>query len=132
LSIEGSAIHRLETVVDHVVGQSFRQPHIKCLIVSALCEFGNGDSDIHAVNERIKKTLHNALIELLSEAQEAGDLRKEIDVALAAECFAIYFLGAELAARGGATQERLHAAGRLIISCLQRPLQETNMQEVSR
>ena len=118
LSIEGSAIHRLEMVIEHVVAQSFNEPHPKCLAISSLCEFGHGDSEIHAVNDAAKTTLKEALVERLSEAQADGDIRKEIDISLAAEYLTIYFLGIELAARGGTSQQSLCDAGKLIIASL--------------
>jgi TetR/AcrR family transcriptional regulator, transcriptional repressor for nem operon len=118
MSIEGSAIRRLEMVVEHVVAQSFKEPYPKCLAVSSICEFGHSDSEIHAVNDAAKITLKDALVVRLSEAKTDGDIRQEIDIPLAAEYLTVYFLGIELAARGGASEQSLCDMGKLIISSL--------------
>jgi TetR/AcrR family transcriptional repressor of nem operon len=108
-------IERLQALLDLVVAQTLETPAPPCLSVSSICEFGDADPAIHAVNEAAKKTLLAALEICIAEGQGAGQIDLAIDVEVAAQFVMASLAGIKLAARGGATQQNLRDIAAMVI-----------------
>jgi TetR/AcrR family transcriptional repressor of nem operon len=115
LETGATPIKRLQALLDLVVAQTLETPAPPCLSVSSICEFGDADPAIHAVNEAAKKTLLGALELCIAEGQSVGQIDLAIDVEVAAQFVMASLAGIKLAARGGATQQNLRDIAAMVI-----------------
>ncbi|MCM5553866.1 TetR/AcrR family transcriptional regulator [Pleomorphomonas sp. NRK KF1] len=80
-----------------------------CLGAGSVGEFGVTDPELMEMRERMIAGFRAKVIERLREGQRLGEIDPEIDIEQAASFIEITMSGLQLAARGGAGAQHLHA-----------------------
>jgi TetR/AcrR family transcriptional repressor of nem operon len=73
----------------------------------SVCEFGDGDSEVAALNEASGRVLREALERRLREARAAGELAADLPLRHAAQFLSALLSGLRIAARGGSSVQTL-------------------------
>jgi len=80
-----------------------------CLGAGSIGEFGVTDPELTEMRARMIAGFRTKVVERLAEGQELGEIAPEIDIEQAASFIEITMTGFQLAARGGAGAQELHA-----------------------
>ena len=108
----------LERLFDAAIAQALADPHPRCLGISAICEFGRSDPEITALTERAGTALGTALERSLVQAQEAGVIAVDTDIAMVSQYLRASLSSIKLAARGGAPEATLRGIASLSLRAL--------------
>ncbi len=80
-----------------------------CLGAGSVGEFGVTDPELVEMREKMVAAFRAKAVERLKEGQTLGEIDPEIDIEQAASFIVITMTGLQLAARGGASAQELHA-----------------------
>lgn len=80
-----------------------------CLGAGSVGEFGVTDPDLVEMREKMVAVFRAKAVERLKEGQTLGEIDPAIDIEQAASFIVITMTGLQLAARGGASAQELHA-----------------------
>ncbi|MBX5158565.1 MULTISPECIES: TetR/AcrR family transcriptional regulator [unclassified Rhizobium] len=115
---EGRPIEALEGALVAFASRPAAEARRGCLGVSAICEFGRTDAKIAALTDSAGHALHSAIESLLDEAQRAGELGTDIDIADAIQFLGSALSGMKISARNGASPDILRGIARMAIRSL--------------
>jgi len=93
------AIDGIEAMLRRAV-ETASQP---CLGVGSICEFGVSRPDLAEVHAPLAKTLREAIVARVRDAQQDGDVAAKLDPEATAEFLIANIAGIRLAGRGGAS-----------------------------
>ncbi|MGH8446360.1 MAG: TetR/AcrR family transcriptional regulator [Solimonas sp.] len=86
-----------------------------CLGTHSVCEFGDGDAEVTALNVASGRVLREALERRLREAQAAGELAADLPLRHAAQFLSALLSGLRIAARGGSSVQTLRQIARTAV-----------------
>jgi len=89
-----------------------------CFGINAMCEFGQSDAEVTAALSVSGRILQIALVDLVCEAQAKGEIRPDIEPAVAAGYIQTLLSGVKVAARSGAAPEAMRKIIDLSLSAL--------------
>ncbi len=102
-----SPLAGIEALVVGAISSDSAMREKGCMGVSAICEFGNADSDLAQLRAKSDGLLHKALVERLRDAQAAGEVGETLDVGRAARFVQTTMLGLQVAAKAGESARTL-------------------------
>lgn len=108
------AIDGLSAMLGRVVAEA-RKP---CLGISSVCEFGATQAELSAIRAAPARKLEAAIVRSVREAQAQGDVDTTLDAKEVASFLVSSIAGIRIAARGGASDDGLHALGKLVLRAL--------------
>lgn len=86
-----------------------------CMGVGSIGEFGITDTEMVEMRERMIAVFHTKVVERIREGQTLGEIDPSLDPEQAASLIEITMSGLQLAARGGAGADELHALAGLAV-----------------
>ena len=101
-----------------MIGRVVAEARVPCLGVGSICEFGRARPDLTEIHDAAGRMLQAAFIDRLREAQAAGDVAGDLDLEEASTFLLANIAGLRIAARGGASDGKLKALGRLALRAL--------------
>jgi len=90
----------------------------KCLGISAICEFGRSNTEVTMVGEMASRVMVSALDRRIDEAKAAGEVPDDVTGADASAFIMATLTGIKVAARAGASAERLKGIARMALRSL--------------
>jgi TetR/AcrR family transcriptional regulator, transcriptional repressor for nem operon len=111
---ESKAFDGIRAAVERVV----REARQGCLGVNSICEFGGKQPEVSEIHVAAERSLRPAFLERIREAQLVGDISPDLEPDSVMDFLSASFAGIRIAARGGASEERLQALGRLALRAL--------------
>jgi AcrR family transcriptional regulator len=108
------AIDGIEAMLRRVV-ETAGQP---CLGVGSICEFGLSRPDLTEVHALLDKTLRDAVVARVRDAQRDGDVASSLDPVAASEFLVANIAGIRVAGRGGADRAALTGLADMALKAL--------------
>jgi TetR/AcrR family transcriptional regulator, transcriptional repressor for nem operon len=108
----------IEAHLNHAVAAALAEPVPKCLGISAICEFGRSNPEVTMVGEMASRMMVSALDRRIDEAKAAGEVPKDVTSADASAFIMATLTGIKVAARAGASAERLKGIARMALRSL--------------
>ena len=115
LTSASGGLRGIEALFEHMVGVATRDPSIGCLGVNAVCEFGRDNPEIALLGDVSHKRLMAGIERNVSMARDAGEIGADLDVAETADFLAATLTSLRVAARGGASADRLRGIARMAL-----------------
>jgi TetR/AcrR family transcriptional regulator, transcriptional repressor for nem operon len=118
LNSASSPLKGIEAHLNHAVAAALAEPAPKCLGISAICEFGRSNPEVTMVGEMASRMMVSALDRRIDEAKAAGEVPKDVTSADASAFIMATLTGIKVAARAGASAERLKGIARMALRSL--------------
>lgn len=118
LNSASSPLKGIEAHLNHAVAAALAEPVPKCLGISAICEFGRSNPEVTMVGEMASRMMVSALDLRIDEAKAAGEVPKDVSGADASAFIMAALTGIKVAARAGASAERLKGIARMALRSL--------------
>jgi AcrR family transcriptional regulator len=118
LAVEGSPRAAIEAALLAFAGPD-ATPQGGCLGVGSIAEFGRADTDINAINDAAGRRFKAAFAARLVDGVAAGEFAPDLDAQVAAEFLLTVRSGLKMAARDGASLDRLRSSVRLAMRGLE-------------
>jgi TetR/AcrR family transcriptional regulator, transcriptional repressor for nem operon len=118
LNSASSPLKGIEAHLNHAVAAALAEPVPKCLGISAICEFGRSNPEVAMVGEMASRMMVSALDRRINEAKAAGEVPKDVTSADASAFIMATLTGIKVAARAGASAERLKGIARMALRSL--------------
>jgi TetR/AcrR family transcriptional regulator, transcriptional repressor for nem operon len=118
LNSASSPLKGIEAHLNHAVAAALAEPAPKCLGISAICEFGRSNPEVTMVGEMASRMMVSALDLRIDEAKAAGEVPKDVSGADASAFIMATLTGIKVAARAGASAERLKGIARMALRSL--------------
>jgi TetR/AcrR family transcriptional regulator, transcriptional repressor for nem operon len=118
LNSASSPLKGIEAHLNHAVAAALADPVPKCLGISAICEFGRSNPEVTMVGEMASRMMVSALDRRINEAKAAGEVPKDVTSADASAFIMATLTGIKVAARAGASAERLKGIARMALRSL--------------
>jgi AcrR family transcriptional regulator len=119
LAVEGSPRAAIEAALLAFAAGPDAAPQTGCLGVGSIAEFGRADADINAINDAAGRRFKAAFAARLADGVAAGEFASDLDAQVAAEFLLTVRSGLKIAARDGASLDRLRSSVRLAMRCLE-------------
>jgi TetR/AcrR family transcriptional regulator, transcriptional repressor for nem operon len=119
LNSVSSPLEGIEAHLNHAVAAALADPVPKCLGISAICEFGRSNPEVTMVSEMASRMMVSALDRRIDEAKAVGQVPKDVTSADASAFIMAMLTGIKVAARAGASAERLKGIARMALRSLQ-------------
>jgi TetR/AcrR family transcriptional repressor of nem operon len=118
LNAASSSLKGIEAHLSYAVAEALAEPVPKCLGISAICEFGRSNPEVTMVGEMASRMMVSALDRRIDEAKAAGEVPKDVTSADASAFIMATLTGIKVAARAGASAERLKGIARMALRSL--------------
>ncbi len=109
LNTPASPLDGLKDLLIGLIPEDDKQRFRGCMGVGSIGEFGTTDPELVEMREKMIAVLHAKVVERIKEGQELGEIAPDLDPLKAASFIEITMSGLQLAARGGAGADELHA-----------------------
>jgi AcrR family transcriptional regulator len=119
LAVEGSPGAAIEAALLAFAAGRDAAPQAGCLGVGSIAEFGRSDADINAINDAAGRRFKAAFAARLADGVAAGEFASDLDAQVAAEFLLTVRSGLKMAARDGASLDRLRSSVRLAMRGLE-------------
>jgi TetR/AcrR family transcriptional repressor of nem operon len=114
-----SPLAAIEALLCSVVGDELEVQALGCMNINAVCEFGQRDRDVTALEKASHEELLSHLERTLHQAKENGEVAPDLDVKKAARFLSTTFTGLKVRARAGDDAEALRSDASLAVDCVQ-------------
>jgi TetR/AcrR family transcriptional regulator, transcriptional repressor for nem operon len=118
LNRPSSPLKGLEAALISFASRPAPQATFGCMGISSICEFGRSDPETVLLNDAAGRTLRSAFERRVAEAKAEGEVAPDLDARAAAEFMQATLMGIKVAARGGASAERLKGIARFALRSL--------------
>jgi AcrR family transcriptional regulator len=118
LNSTSSPLKGIQAHLNHAVAAALADAVPKCLGISAICEFGRSNPEVTMVGEMASRMIMSALERRINEAKTAGEVPKDVNCADASGFIMATLTGIKVAARAGASAERLRGIARMALRSL--------------
>jgi TetR/AcrR family transcriptional regulator, transcriptional repressor for nem operon len=118
LNSASSPLKGIEAHLNHAVAAALAEPVPKCLGISAICEFGRSNPEVTMVGEMASRMMVSTLELRIDEAKAAGEVPKDVTGADGSAFIMATLTGIKVAARAGASAERLKGIARMALRSL--------------
>jgi AcrR family transcriptional regulator len=118
LNSVSSPLGGIEAHLNHAVAAALADPVPKCLGISAICEFGRSNAEVTMAGEMASRMITSALERRIDEAKIAGEMPADVNGADASGFIMATLTGIKVAARAGASAERLKGIARMALRSL--------------
>ncbi|GGC60750.1 TetR/AcrR family transcriptional regulator [Undibacterium terreum] len=106
---ESSSILAIRKVLLEIASGTAEHQAMGCMGVNAVSEFGQTDKDVNDILQSGGTLLESTLERVVSDGQKKGEIRASLQPRIAASFLSSTLLGLKVSAKGGASQEALHA-----------------------
>jgi TetR/AcrR family transcriptional regulator, transcriptional repressor for nem operon len=121
LNAPSSPIAGIEHYLEQAVKAALADPSPSCLGTSAVCEFGQSDSEVSRITDLSARPLLVALERRIAEAITAGEAPPDLSPREAAHFLLATLTGIKVAARGGASAKTLRGIAGMALRSLRPP-----------
>lgn len=112
LNEPASAIEGIERLLTGLIAEDRRTRQLGCMGVGSVGEFGVTDPELLSLREKVGAGLGPRITERLKEAQETGEIDRNLDPEKTSAFVQMTMTGLQLAARGGGELEDLRSIAR--------------------
>jgi TetR/AcrR family transcriptional repressor of nem operon len=114
-----SPLATIEALLSSVAGAELESQALGCMNINAICEFGQRDRDVTAIEVASTEMLLSLLERVLCRAKEDGEVAPDLDERKAAHFLGTMLTGLKVRARAGEDAESLRVQASLAVDCVQ-------------